>query len=97
MAELRHGTLRTDDGTFLLCYFLGRDFSPGFGPENGGPVPGWTWKTKGMPVLDLILGGPFPRRRRRFREPIAPHCGTKQKALGLRRGSCSSSRVPLSG
>jgi hypothetical protein len=41
---------------------------------------------RGCRIWDLILGGPFPGRRRRFREPIAQHCGTKQKAPGLRRG-----------
>src|ERR1700733_15273092 len=41
---------------------------------------------RGCRISDLILGGPFPGRRRRFREPIAQHCGTKQKAPGLRRG-----------
>ncbi len=37
-------------------------------------------KKRGCRILDLILGGPFPGLRRRFREPIAQHCGTKQKA-----------------
>ncbi len=41
---------------------------------------------RGCRLLDLILGGPCPARRRRFREPIAQHCGTKQRAPGLRRG-----------
>src|ERR1700733_11775046 len=41
---------------------------------------------RGCQILDLILGGPFPGRRRRFREPIAQHCGTKEKAPGLCRG-----------
>src|SRR3984885_6736571 len=44
---------------------------------------------RGCRISDLILGGPSPGRRRRFRDPIAQHCGTKQKAPGLRRGSCS--------
>src|ERR1700685_1147633 len=36
-------------------------------------------------------GGPFPGRRRRFREPTAQHCGTQQKApaWGWGWGSCS--------
>ena len=50
----------------------------GHGPGGG--------RRRGCRILDLILGGPFPGRRRRFREPIAQHCGTKQKAPGLRRG-----------
>ncbi len=32
-----------------------------------------------------------------FREPIAQHCGTKQKAPGLRRGLCSYDRIQLTG
>jgi hypothetical protein len=28
-------------------------------------------------ILDLILGGPFPGRRRRFREPVAQHIAKK--------------------
>src|ERR1035438_6838438 len=53
---------------------------------------------RGFRILDLILGGPFPGRRRRFRKPIAQHCGTKQKAPGLRRGllliqQCSAYRL----
>ena len=32
-----------------------------------------------------------------FRQPLAPHCRTKQKAPGLCRGLMSNSRVPLTG
>jgi len=43
-------------------------------------------------ISDLILGGPFPGRRRRFREPIAQHLRHETKAPGLRRGSRSKQK-----
>jgi hypothetical protein len=52
-----------------------RRFS-GLDRENKRDSGLWTW----------FLAEPFPGRRRRFREPIARHSGTKQKAPGLRRG-----------
>ena len=46
----------------------------GHGPGGGGR---FSWldreNKRGCRILDLILGGPFPGRRRRFREPIARH------------------------
>jgi hypothetical protein len=59
----------------------------GHGPWGGRRFSGLDGENKrGCRILDLILGGPFPGRRRRFREPIAQHCSTKQKAPGPRRG-----------
>ena len=39
---------------------------------------------RGCRILNLTLGT-FPRTLEAIPEPIAKHCGTKQKAPGLRR------------
>jgi len=75
----------------------------GHGTGGGRRFSGLDGENKrGCRILDLILGGPFPGRRRRFREPIALHCGTQQKTPGLgfkmeTGGSCSCSRVQVTG
>ena len=58
----------------------------GHGPGGGRRFSGWTEKQEGMPDFGPDFWAGFSRTPTRFREPIAQHCGTKQKAPGLGRG-----------